>query len=79
MMHPLAGDLTQLSDEELLKKVNELYDRLKKAYYFPDPSISYQLRLLLESYRNEQQRRAQIAQEKFAQQNKKLTDRIDIN
>lgn len=78
-MHPLSGDLTQLSDEELLKKVNELYDRLKKAYYMTDPSISYQLRLLLESYRNEQQRRAQLAQEKFIQQNKKLTDRIDIN
>jgi hypothetical protein len=78
-MHPLAGDLTQLSDEELLKKVNELYDRLKKAYYFPDPSISHQLRLLLESYRNEQQRRAQIAQQKFMDQNKKLADRIDIN
>jgi hypothetical protein len=78
-MHPLAGDLTQLSDEELLKKVNELYDRLKKAYYMSDPNISLQLRMLLDSYRNEQQRRAQLAQEKFAQQNKKLTDRIDIN
>lgn len=78
-MHPLAGDLTQLSDEELLKKLNELYDKLKLAYYMPDPSIGHQLRLLLDSYRNEQARRAQIAQEKFLQQNKKLTDRIDIN
>jgi|LauGreDrversion4_2_1035121.scaffolds.fasta_scaffold1560090_1 hypothetical protein len=78
-MHPLAGDLTQLSDEELLKKLNELYDRLKVAYYMSDPAISYQLRMLLESYKNEQARRAQIAQEKFARQNKKLTDRIDIN
>jgi hypothetical protein len=78
-MHPLAGDLTQLSDEELLKKLNDLYDRLKKAYYLPDPSIGLQLRMLLDSYRNEQQRRSQIAQEKFMQQNKKLSDRIDIN
>lgn len=78
-MHPLAGDLTQLSDEELLKKLNELYDRLKKAYYFPDQSITFQLKLLLESYRNEQQRRATEAQQKFMQQNKKLADRIDIN
>jgi hypothetical protein len=44
-----------------------------------DPAISYQLRMLLDSYRNEQTRRAQIAQEKFLQQNKKLTNRIDIN
>lgn len=78
-MHPLSGDLTTLSDEELLKKLNELYDKLKLAYYMPDPNISYQLRLLLDSYRNEQARRAQIAQEKFLQQNKKFTDRIDIN
>jgi hypothetical protein len=78
-MHPLAGNLTQMSDEELLKKLNELYDRLKQAYCFSDPSISHQLKLLLESYRSEQTRRAQAAQEKFAQQNKKLTDRIDIN
>jgi hypothetical protein len=78
-MHPLAGDLTQMSDEELLKKLNELYDRLKTAYYMSNPSISAQLRMLLETYRNEQTRRAQIAQEKFMKQNKKLTDRIDIN
>lgn len=78
-MHLLAGDLTKLSDEELLKKLNEIYDRLKQAYYMPNPAISGQLRMLLESYRNEQTRRAAIEQEKFAQQNKKLTDRIDIN
>lgn len=78
-MHPLAGDLTKLSDEELLKKLNELYDKLKRAYYMPDPSIGLQLRMLLDSYRTEQQRRAQIAQEKFLNQNKKFADRIDIN
>lgn len=78
-MHPLVGDLTQLSDEELLKKLNELYDKLKRSYYFPDPSIANQLRLLVESYRAEQQRRAQIAQEKFLSNNKKYADRIDIN
>lgn len=78
-MHPLAGDLTQLSDEELLKKLNELYDKLKKAYYFPNPAIADQIRLLVDSYRVEQQRRAQIAQEKFLQNNKKYADRIDIN
>ena len=78
-MHPLAGDLTQLSDEDLLKKVNDLYDRLKTAYFMSNPAISMQLRMLLDSYRNEQTRRAQIEQEKFMKQNKKLTDRIDIN
>lgn len=78
-MHLLAGDLTKLSDEDLLTKINDLYDRLKTAYYMSNPTISMQLRMLLDSYRDEQNRRAQIAQEKFLQQNKKLTDRIDIN
>lgn len=78
-MHPLAGDLTQLSDEELLKKINELYDRLKQSYWMSNPAFGQQLRMLLDSYRNEQTRRAQIEQQKFMQQNKKLTDRIDIN
>lgn len=78
-MHPLAGDLTQLSDEELLKKINELYDKLRMAFVMSDPAISYQLRLLLETYRSEQQRRAQQAQEKFMQNNKKIANRIDIN
>lgn len=77
-MHPLSGDLTQLSDEELLKKLNELYDKIKKAYSYRDPAIMHQLQMLLDSYRSEQLRRSQAAQEKFAQNNKKLTDRIDI-
>jgi hypothetical protein len=77
-MHPLAGDLTQMSDEELLKKLNELYDKIRASYRFSDPTIIQQLYMLLDSYKNEQGRRAQVAQEKFAQNNKKLVDRIDI-
>lgn len=77
-MHPLAGDLTQMSNEELLKKLNELYDKIRAAYRFSDPTIIQQLYMLLDSYKNEQLRRAQEAQEKFAQNNKKLVDRIDI-
>ena len=77
-MHPLAGDLTKLSDEELLKKLNELYDKIRASYRFSDPNIHQQLQLLLASYKNEQTRRAQEAQEKFIQNNKKLVDRIDI-
>jgi len=77
-MHLLAGDLTQMSDEELLKRTNEIYDKIKVASRFSNPSIIQQLYMLLGSYRDEQTRRAQIAQEKFAQNNKKLVDRIDI-
>lgn len=77
-MHPLAGDLTQLSDEELLKKLNELYDKIKMSYYKADSNMSYQLRLLLEDYRTEHQRRLILEQEKFAKNHKKLADRIDI-
>lgn len=77
-MHPLAGDLTQISDEELLKKINELYDKIKMSSYMADPNINYQLRMLLETYRVEQERRKVVAQEKFVKDHKKLADRIDI-
>jgi len=77
-MHPLAGDLTQLSDEELVKKLNELYDKIKMNYHKSDANMSFQLRLLLEDYRAEHQRRMQAEQEKFIKNHKKIADRIDI-
>ena len=46
-MHPLAGDLTQLSDEELVKKLNELYDKIKMNYHKSDANKILQLRLIL--------------------------------
>jgi len=77
-MHPLSVDLASLSDDDLLKKINELHKRLRTAYMFPDPSISMQLRMLLDDHQGEYNARMAKAAEKFAQQNKKFSDKIDI-
>ena len=77
-MHPLSADLSSLNDEELLKKINELHKRLRTAYMFPDPSISMQLRMLLDDHQNEYNARMRKEAEKFAQQNKKFSEKIDI-
>lgn len=77
-MHPLLGDLTKLSDDELLKKINELYDKLRKSYFFPNSDVSGQLRLILDGYNAEQNRRLLEQQKIFEKENKKYTDRIDI-
>lgn len=78
-MHPLLGDLTQLSDDELLKKTNELFDKLRQSFYIANPQVAMQLRMILDGYLSEQQRRQLQAQEKFLQQNKKYTEGIDIS
>lgn len=78
-MHPLLGDLTQLSDDELLKRTNELFEKLRKSYYIANPQVAMQLRMILDGYLTENQRRQQLNQEKFMQQNKKYTDGIDIS
>ena len=77
-MHPLTPDLSTLNDEQLLAKINDLYKRLKQAYGMVDPVFGQQLRMLLEDYQNEYNRRMAAAAEKFAQSNKKYTDKIDI-
>lgn len=77
-MHPLAGDLSKLTDQELANKITELYDKLRMSYYGSYADIHQQLRMLLENYRAEQQRRFQKQQEEFAEKNKKLTDKIRI-
>jgi hypothetical protein len=78
-MHPLAPKLSELSDDDLLKKLNELYGRLAPAMHMGDPSIAMQLRMLLDDYQGEYDRRMAEQAAKFAENNKKLTDKIDIS
>lgn len=78
-MHPLTPDLTDLSDDDLLKKINDLYTRLRQSLGMRDPAISNQLRMLISTYQTEYDRRMAEQAKKFAEQNKKLTDKIDIS
>ena len=52
-MHPLVGTLSDLSNEELHKKYNELTTKLNQAYRFGPTSVIPQMQMILENYRLE--------------------------
>lgn len=49
-MHPLAPDLSKLSDEELHTKRGELQGRMSFAYRIGNADMVNQLQLLLQDY-----------------------------
>jgi hypothetical protein len=77
-MHPLAPNLTELSDVELHKKHGELVQRLTQAYRIGPYNIIGQLQMLLEDYNVEIQRRNQKHYEEILQKSKNKTGIIDI-
>jgi hypothetical protein len=52
-MHPLAPDLSGVSNEELYEKFNGLQKRYNQAYRFGPASIMPQIQLMMEHYRAE--------------------------
>lgn len=56
-MHPLAPDLTNLSDEELHTKRSELMNRVGQAYRMGNGTMVGQLQMLLQDYAIEVERR----------------------
>jgi uncharacterized membrane protein (DUF106 family) len=52
-MHPLAPDLTNLTDDELQKKYNELNNRINAAYRMGNMDLVMQVQLLLNDYQTE--------------------------
>lgn len=59
-MHPLAPDLSTLTDEELHTKRSDLMNRLTTAYRMGSSDMVGQLQLLLQDYAMEVERRNQI-------------------
>jgi len=52
-MHPLAPNLSDLTDDELHKKFGELQKRYGQAYRFGPQSIIPQLQMLMQDYQYE--------------------------
>lgn len=77
-MHPLAPDLSQLTDAELQKKQSELMNRLTQAYRFGNSAMVGQIQMLLEDYNAETQRRYQKTLEDMMAKNDKFKGIIDI-
>lgn len=68
-MHPLGTNLSNLTDDELYKKLGELQKRYMQAYRFGPQSIIPQIQMVMEDYQAEIQRRNSL---QMAELNKKM-------
>lgn len=80
-MHPLVTKLTELSDDDLLLKINDLNNRLSKAYRFGYSDAVQQLHMILEEYQWEFRRRQEkvlLEMQEEARKNGDFKDYINI-
>jgi hypothetical protein len=77
-MHPLAPDLTKLTDDELNKNFNNLQSKLMFAYRAGQSDMVGQLNLLLDDYRIELETRNRKLLEAGDKSGKSFADKIDI-
>lgn len=57
MEHPLIGDISSLTDDELLQKINELHRKLGMAQRMGTGHVAQQIRMAIETYQNQYQTR----------------------
>lgn len=77
-MHPLVGNLEELSNEDLHKKYNELIAKYNQAFRIGPTSIIPQIQMMLENYRTEMDKRNRKVLEEMEEKNDKFKGIIDI-
>ena len=77
-MHPLAPNLSEMSDVELQKKHSELITRLNYAYRYGQTQMVQQVQMIMEDYQVEITRRQQKILEDMLSKNDKFSGIIDI-
>ena len=77
-MHPLAPNLSEMKDDELQKKYNDLMQKLNVAYRFGNHQLIWQMQALLEDYKEELSAR-QRKQFESNQDKHNLKDLVKIN
>ena len=77
-MHPLAPDLTKVTNEELYKKIGELQQRIVYACQIGQNEMVFQLQLLLNDYKSEAEVRNRKAMEELQNKSKNFKNIIDI-
>jgi len=77
-MHPLVGNLSELSDIDLEKRYSELLNKINYAYRFGRTGMHSQLSLILSSYAEEINRRRQKVIEEAQKNGKNFNNIIDI-
>lgn len=73
-MHPFTPDLSELNDEELLTKINELYSKMRMV--MNNPPVYQQMCALMDDYQLEQKLR--LEKQKSELDNSELGKKIDI-
>jgi len=79
MAHPLAPDLTGLTEDELHKKRAELQNRLMFSYRTGNADLVGQIQLLLQDYDTEIQIRNQKMLEQMSKASKNFGNIINIS
>ena len=79
MAHPLAPDLTNLTEDELHKKRAELQNRLTFSYRTGNADLVGQIQLLLQDYDIEIQQRNQKMLEQMSKASKNFGNIINIS
>jgi hypothetical protein len=79
MAHPLAPDLTNLTEDELHKKRAELQNRLMFSYRTGNADLVGQIQLLLQDYDTEIQIRNQKMLEQMSKASKNFGNIINIS
>ena len=73
-MHPFTPDLSDLDDEELLAKINELYSKMRMV--MNNPPVYQQMCAIMDEYQMEQKLR--LEKQKSKLDNSELEKKIDI-
>ena len=74
-MHPLTPSLTNLTDDEVLTKINDIQNLISFSYSMGRPEMIQQLQMVLEDYRFEQQKRQQKLMDELQQTLSKNIDK----
>ena len=77
-MHPLVSDLSDLSNEELQKKYDDLIKKYNQAFRFGPTSVIPQMQMILENYQAELNNRHRKTLEDMEKKGDKFKGIIDI-
>jgi hypothetical protein len=78
-MHPLAPDLSKLTDDDLQQKRGELQNRLMMSYRMGNADLVMQVQLLLGDYDIELQTRNQKMMDQMSKASKNFGNIINIS
>ena len=67
--HPFSGDLSKLSDKEIIDKLGDLNKKLMMSYQYRHAQLTNQVQLMCMDYTDELRRREQEAFDKMQEEN----------